>query len=184
VGLARLDQKVDFATRLGQDERGARVANHLTRHGVSLTAASTAAPSTSVAEAHLDATGAAEYTFDLHWDLPRVRIPAGATHVHTGSIAAVLEPGATSVLETLRSARERATISYDPNLRPDIMGDLDHVRERVEEISPSPTSSRPVTRTSPSSTRARPCRRCSADGPSSGRPWSSSPAARRASSSA
>ena len=134
VGLARLDQRVDFATRLGKDERGARIANHLTRHGVSLTSASTAARSTSVAEAHLDATGAADYTFDLHWDLPRLHVPAGATHVHTGSIAAILEPGASSVLETLRAAREQATISYDPNLRPDIMGDLDHVRDRVEEI--------------------------------------------------
>jgi fructokinase len=134
VGLARLDQRVDFATRLGRDERGARIADHLTRHGVSLSATSTAAHATSVAEAHLDATGAAEYTFDLHWDLPRTHIPAAATHVHTGSIAAILEPGASSVLEALRAARDQATVSYDPNLRPDIMGDLDHVRERVEEI--------------------------------------------------
>ena len=101
---------------------------------MSLTSASTAARSTSVAEAHLDATGAAEYTFDLHWDLPRLTSPPVRRMSTRGSIAAILEPGASSVLETLRAAREQATISYDPNLRPNIMGDLDHVRERVEEI--------------------------------------------------
>ena len=134
VGLARLDHLVDFATRIGQDERGARIANHLTRHGVSLLEVSVGPNPTSVAEAHLDPSGAAEYTFDLHWDLPRVSVPARVSHVHTGSIAAVLEPGAASVLATLRAARAHATISYDPNLRPDIMGDLDAVRPRVEEI--------------------------------------------------
>ena len=134
VGLARLNHLVDFATRIGQDERGARIANHLTRHGVSLLKASVGPNPTSVAEAHLDPNGAAEYTFDLHWDLPRVSVPARVSHVHTGSIAAVLEPGAASVLATLRAARAHATISYDPNLRPDIMGDLDAVRPRVEEI--------------------------------------------------
>ncbi|MDF2093313.1 carbohydrate kinase [Knoellia sp. 3-2P3] len=134
VGLARLDHHVDFATRLGGDERGTRIANHLTRHGVSLLRTTTGKHPTSVAEARLDAAGAAEYTFDLHWDLPHVDIPAKVGHVHTGSIAAILEPGARSVLAALGAAREHATVSYDPNIRPDIMGDLDLVRERVEEL--------------------------------------------------
>lgn len=134
VGLARLDQPVDFATRLGPDARGTRIADHLTRHGVSLLSTTTGEQATSVAEAHLDAAGAAEYTFDLHWDLPHLEVPAGTGHVHTGSIAAILQPGADSVLAALQEAREHATVSYDPNIRPDIMGDLSVVRERVEEL--------------------------------------------------
>ena len=134
VGLARLDHPVHFATRLGPDARGARIADHLTRHGVSLLSSTTGELATSVAEAHLDAAGAAEYTFDLHWDLPHVDVPAGTGHVHTGSIAAILEPGARSVAAALREAHEQATVSYDPNIRPDIMGDLAVVRERVEEL--------------------------------------------------
>jgi fructokinase len=134
VGLARLDLPVDFATRLGPDARGTRIADHLTRHGVSLPSSTTGEQSTSVAEAHLDASGAAEYTFDLHWDLPHLDVPTGTAHVHTGSIAAILEPGADSVLAALQEAREQATVSYDPNIRPDIMGDLEAVRERVEEL--------------------------------------------------
>lgn len=134
MGLARLDHPVDFATRIGSDERGSRIASHLTRHGVNLVKSSMGPHSTSVAEAHLDASGAAEYTFDLHWDLPRLTVPARTGHVHTGSIAAILEPGAQSVVDTLRVAREHATISYDPNIRPDIMGDLGLVRAQVEQI--------------------------------------------------
>lgn len=134
VGLARLDHPVHFATRLGSDARGTRIADHLTRHGVSLLSSTTGELATSVAEAHLDAAGAAEYTFDLHWDLPHVDVPAGTGHVHTGSIAATLEPGAHSVTTALQEARERATVSYDPNIRPDIMGELGVVRERVEEL--------------------------------------------------
>jgi fructokinase len=134
MGLARLDQPVDFATRLGSDERGARIADHLTRHGVVLHESSVSDRPTSVAEAHLDAEGAADYTFDLNWDLPGLRLPEGVGHVHAGSVAAILQPGAESVLAALRAARGRATVSYDPNIRPGIMGDLDKVRPRVEEI--------------------------------------------------
>ena len=93
--------------------------------------------------------------------------------MHTGSIAAVLEPGAASVLATLRAARAHATISYDPNLRPDIMGDLDAVRPRVEEI----VGLADVVKASDEDLAliypASPCRRSCAAGPSSGRPSSS-----------
>ena len=134
VGLARLDHTVDFATWLGDDERGDRIAGHLKRHGVHVLPASLGAERTSVAAARLDQGGAASYDFDLHWGLPEVVLTPGTTHVHTGSIATVLQPGAGSVTAALRAVREVGTVSYDPNVRPSIMGDLDAVRERVEEL--------------------------------------------------
>ena len=36
IGLARLGHEVTFATQLGADERGATIASHLEREGVSL----------------------------------------------------------------------------------------------------------------------------------------------------
>jgi fructokinase len=54
--------------------------------------------------------------------------------VHTGSIGTILQPGAEQVLATLRAAHPSATISYDPNIRPGIMGDLDLVRDQVEGL--------------------------------------------------
>ncbi|MGO4340708.1 PfkB family carbohydrate kinase [Pedococcus sp. 2YAF34] len=134
VGLARLDHPVDFATWLGHDERGERIAAHLRRHGVTVLADSFGSSPTSVAAARLDQSGAATYDFDLHWELPEVALPQGTGHVHTGSIATVLQPGADSVTSVLRAVREQGTVSYDPNIRPSIMGDLGAVRLRVEEL--------------------------------------------------
>ncbi|WP_411284666.1 carbohydrate kinase family protein [Lapillicoccus sp.] len=134
LGLARLGQSVDFATRYGDDERGHRITAHLASGGVHVLAGSTTADHTSTALAELDPAGAAAYTFDLMWDLRRVPVPVGTGHVHTGSIAAVLEPGGTAVVETLTAARPGATVSYDPNVRTAIMGDLDLARVRIEEV--------------------------------------------------
>jgi fructokinase len=134
VGLARLDHPVDFACWLGHDERGDRIAGHLRRHGVTVLPQSFGDDPTSTAVATLDASGAATYVFDLHWDLPRIPLPTGTGHLHTGSIGTVLEPGAASVTEVMRAVREVGTTSYDPNIRPSIMGDLDTVRARVEEL--------------------------------------------------
>ena len=134
VGLARLDHPVDFATWLGRDDRGRRITDHLERHGVHVLPESFGSSPTSTAVATLDASGAASYDFDLHWDLPSFALPGGTGHVHTGSIATVLLPGADSVTEALAAVREQGTVSYDPNIRPSIMGDLDAVRRRVEEL--------------------------------------------------
>jgi len=51
--------------------------------------------------------------------------------VHVGSIGAVLEPGAAKIAALLGSARRRAVLTYDPNLRPSIMGGRDDVRPAV-----------------------------------------------------
>lgn len=134
VGLARLGHEVDLATYVGPDARGERIAAHLSRHGVRVLPASHGTDPTSTALATLDATGAAAYTFDLHWDLPHVELAPETGHVHTGSIATVLLPGAARVVEALEDARAVGTVSYDPNIRPAIMGDLGPVRERVEQI--------------------------------------------------
>ena len=90
---------------------------------------------TSTAAATLDESGAATYVFDLHWNLPPVQLPEGTTHVHIGSIGTTLTPGdaeVTAACGTLLCAA--GTVSYDPNVRPTIMGSADAVRPRVEEL--------------------------------------------------
>ena len=105
VGLARLGHDVTLATMIGDDERGTRITTLLGEEGVTLTARSVGGRPTSVATSTLDATGAAAYSFDLAWELDKDQPLEGLTHVHTGSIAATLEPGASAVLGTLQSAR-------------------------------------------------------------------------------
>ena len=133
VALARLGDSVELATWLGDDARGLRVAEWLTAAGVTLTPGSTGAAHTSTAVAHLDQAGAATYRFDLDWHIPeRIGRVAPTGLVHTGSLAAALEPGATAVAALVARARATATISFDPNVRPDLMGDAASARARIE----------------------------------------------------
>jgi fructokinase len=134
IGLARLGHDITFATLVGDDERGARIVSHLERERISLTEGSVGSRRTSVATSTLDATSAAAYSFDLAWELPELPHLGGFTHVHTGSLAATLEPGASAVLSTIQSARPVATISYDPNVRPSLMGDTHEVRAKIEQL--------------------------------------------------
>ena len=134
VGLARLRNDVTLATMIGEDEHGARIADLLYREGIRLTAGSVGERRTSVATSTLDAAGAAAYTFDLAWELSEDQPLEGLAHVHTGSIAATLEPGASAVLNTIQTARPGATISYDPNVRPSLMGDPQEVRAKIEQL--------------------------------------------------
>lgn len=134
IGLGRLGRDVELLTWLGKDEYGERVSQHLAASHVALAAGSTDAATTSISIAHLDETGAATYDFELEWDVPAGAVAGDALVVHTGSIAAVLEPGAAGVLRILREARPTATITYDPNARPSLMGEPADALAKVEEI--------------------------------------------------
>ncbi|MFC7376829.1 carbohydrate kinase [Brachybacterium sp. GCM10030267] len=132
VALSRLGHTTHLLTHIGNDARGDAIRAHLAESRVELTPASSLEGPTSTAEAVLDANGSATYTFDLAWDPDPAGLPENVGAVHTSSIAAVLDPGAATVTDVLRRARERSTISYDPNARPTLMGDPVAVRERVE----------------------------------------------------
>ncbi len=132
-GLAALDHDVELATWIATDERGRRIAEVCRSRGVALTPGSQDAPFTSVAHATLDGSGAASYEFDLEWRLSAVPELATYGHVHAGSIAAVLEPGGSAVRATMAAARAGATVSYDPNARPSLMGEAAHARALIEE---------------------------------------------------
>ena len=116
LGLSRLGRKVDLLTWFGRDAYGAMVSEHLAESGVHLVPGSDGAEHTSVATATLDSTGAASYDFRLEWQLPTTNaLEPAPLVVHTGSIAAVLPPGAADVAALVAVARPDATITYDPN---------------------------------------------------------------------
>ncbi|MDO5495393.1 MAG: carbohydrate kinase [bacterium] len=134
-GIARLGHPVTLATHIGCDDRGARISDELTADGVQLTRGSVSAPRTSTATALLDDDGAATYAFEIDWRLePHLRAVEGG-HLHTGSIAVTLDPGATSVRRLAEASRAGATISYDPNARPAIMGEVAQARAQVEALA-------------------------------------------------
>lgn len=135
IGLSRLGHPTRLATHIGSDDRGRRIQELMAAEGVELTAGSTTAVRTPTAAAHLDPAGVASYEFDLDWrlDPADVIVPAGG-HLHTGSIAATLSPGGDAVLQIVQAAREHATISYDPNARPTLMGSPDDARRIIERL--------------------------------------------------
>ena len=149
VGLARLEHKVVFAGRRGDDDYGRMIARNLKAQGVSSLLTADELP-TSVATATLDPTGRASYEFSLDWRLPEadeleqkfceltgrdddVAADRPLLHLHTGSLGAVMRPGAETVKTALDRARAEATISYDPNYRPTLVPDRQWAREQVED---------------------------------------------------
>lgn len=135
VGCARLGLETSLVTHFADDPHGRMIAGHLAANDV--VAIVDDAPPTSSALATLDHTGAAQYTFTLGWDLAdaadaALAAVAGSLHVHTGSIATVLAPGSDMVFRLVEAARERATVSFDPNCRPAISPDADEVRRQTE----------------------------------------------------
>ena len=113
-------------TRVGDDERGRRIAEQIGRSGARLDERSFSGEPTSTARARLRADGSAEYDFAITWDVPAIAADdlRGVRAVHTGSIALFLEPGGAAVLEALRAARTAgAIVSVDPNIRPALVGD-------------------------------------------------------------
>jgi fructokinase len=132
VGLGRLGMPVALHSSFGTDAHGALIAAHLTANGVRVMPGTVSAASTSVARASIGSDGSAAYVFDVGWDPQPVRVaPEGLAVVHTGSIGAVLEPGASLVAAQLDALRGTATITYDPNIRPQLMGDPELTRGRI-----------------------------------------------------
>jgi fructokinase len=134
VGLARLGHEVTLATRIGRDADGALLLRHLEADGVRLAPGSVVDARTSTATAVLDEHGSATYRFDLDWQLPPVDL-SGVRHVHAGSIGAALPPGCTAVRAVLDAAAAAGIpTSYDPNLRPGLIGPADQERPGVERL--------------------------------------------------
>lgn len=133
MGLARLGHHTSLAACIGDDERGAVVARHLADRGVSLAPGTVRPGRTSTALAAIGADGAAEYTFDLDWD-PALERLTPASHVHTGSLATVLAPGSAGVVDLLVRLAGGATVSYDPNIRPSVVGDPAALVDGVEQV--------------------------------------------------
>lgn len=134
VALGRLGHTSHLLTQIGRDQRGEAIRQHVEESHVQLTAGSIGDRPTSTALARIDEEGTATYEFDLTWDPDDSALPQAVDAVHTSSIAAVFSPGAATVASVLERYSGSATISYDPNARPSLMGSADATRAAVEEI--------------------------------------------------
>ena len=134
LGLARLGRDAELDCWIADDERGRAIRSNLVADGVRITPGSDGAERTSTAQATIGEDRAATYVFDLDWNPPYPAPAEPPILVHTGSIAAILEPGARTVEQVLRDFRASATVCYDPNARPQLMGSPEKAREIVERL--------------------------------------------------
>lgn len=133
-GLGRLGVEVDLLTAIGPDERGFAIEAHLRSAGVGLLPGSTSLKRTSSSTVTLADDGSAQYAFDVTWELDPVTPALAPKLIHTGSIATFLGPGAGVVKEHLRHWHGDCAITYDPNIRPSLLGSHSEALSIFEDL--------------------------------------------------
>jgi fructokinase len=134
VGLARLGRDIDFLTHIADDTHGRRIADYVKASGAQLLSESQTADRTATARLTIGEDGSADYVFDLDWRLSGTPPVAPPLFVHTGSIAAVQDPGCLAVAALIDTYHMSATVTFDPNVRPSLIADRDLARERIEHL--------------------------------------------------
>ncbi|MBT2568928.1 carbohydrate kinase [Arthrobacter sp. ISL-85] len=135
-GLGRLGVDTALLTSIGDDHHSTAIEEHLRSAGVKLIPGSKLSGPTATATAILASNGSAQYDFDIHWDLQRIAPPTLPKVLHTGSIATFLAPGAAVVRELLEQSHKRCVVTYDPNIRPALLGSHFEAKSIFEELVP------------------------------------------------
>jgi len=133
--IARLGYQTSFIGGISSDSYGQMIEGELKASGVDLELSMRSNQPTALAIATLDTQGAASYEFKLEgtstFAFDESWLPQGQPDVvHVGSVATILEPGASELLTWASS--QSAPIVFDPNVRPSIEGDKDKYRKSVE----------------------------------------------------
>ncbi|AFR28997.1 carbohydrate kinase [Arthrobacter sp. Rue61a] len=133
-GLARLGVGTGLLTAIAPDDRGRRIEEHLRSAGVILLPGSRSLTRTASATATVAPDGSAHYDFDISWDLAHQTPAFFPKILHTGSIATFLHPGASVVKSLLEQAHRHCVITYDPNIRPALLGSHVEAKAIFEEL--------------------------------------------------
>jgi fructokinase len=131
VGLHRLGRAATLVTVWGDDPPGELVRAHLEAIGVDVRRVAADAGRTTLAVAYLDGAGSATYDFLTAWDPRELPVPEDTAVLHTGSLATVVEPGASRVVKLCRELHGTAglTVVTDLNVRPAVQPDREAYRE-------------------------------------------------------
>jgi fructokinase len=141
IGLARLGNRTALMARFADDRYGRLLRDTAAQEGIDLRASPLGAERSSVATASVAADGGVTYEFDMkgtvdwQWTAAELGKLDPETEVfHFGSIAAWTPPGAERIgalVDELRS-RGGVLISYDPNIRPAVLGEQGRAVDLIE----------------------------------------------------
>ena len=139
--LARLGYEIDFIDGISSDTNGVKARKELERDGVGLALCSKSDKPTCTATLTLDSNGAAQYEFfikntatfdfDNSWLPDPSRLKPSVLHI--GTLATIIEPGATALFDWAVGVGEFAPIIFDPNIRSSVMGDRETYAAVVEK---------------------------------------------------
>ncbi len=133
--VARLGYQTYFVGGISSDDYGKSIEEELVGSGVDLSLVYRGNESTALAIATIDENGLAKYDFELDgtasFAFNKSWLPSGDPDViHVGSVATLLEPGASELLKWVSS--KSVPVIFDPNVRPSIQGDKALYRAAVE----------------------------------------------------
>jgi fructokinase len=143
VGIARLGVDAGFVGGISTDLFGRTIADHARASNVDLRYAARSAHQTTLAFVRV-VDSESQYAFydtqtaSAHWSYQRGSILFETIEaVHVGSTTLVHEQGAAETASLIADARRSATISFDPNCRPNLVRDLDAYRARMSAFAGS-----------------------------------------------
>lgn len=140
VGLARLGEVVGFFGGLSRDPLGEILRRSLEEEGVKTDLAPLVVAPTTLAMVQLDASGLPKYAFygenaaDRQLELND--IPSLADDVkalHFGSFSLVVAPSGQTLRAFAQLHAGKRLISYDPNIRPTVIADMDVWRTNLQD---------------------------------------------------
>ena len=136
--LARLGCAVEFIDGISSDEYGVRARRELTKDGVGLSLSLASDKPTGKSIISIDAHGVGSYKFDIEnsatFDFDALWLPKGAPEIlHIGTLATIIEPGASALFKWAKELSEKTIIVFDPNVRPPAQPDAKKYRAAVEK---------------------------------------------------
>jgi len=143
VGLARLRQPVCFVSAISKDFLGDRLMQALVDEGVDARTVQRTDAKTTLSLVGLDPQGVPSYAFHGEHGADRQltvevieRIPPEVNAVHFGSYATVVEPVGSTQRAIVERLRDKALISYDPNVRLKVVPELAVWRDHLAWMLP------------------------------------------------
>ncbi len=138
--LARLGRRVEFIGGLSPDHYGEQITEELRSDCVSTEFSLKSKKPTATAKVTLDDKGGATYVFTIDdtasFDFKDTWLPDPSRFkpraLHIGSLAAIVEPGATALYEWATTVAEFAPVVFDPNVRTSYLADRERYVESVE----------------------------------------------------
>ena len=138
--LSKLGIDTQFIDGISTDDYGQMAKDELVSTGVKLDYVKYSDKPTCLAIVSLSDSGSATYefvientaTFDFtpNW-LPNPQ-SKGPSLLHIGTLATVIEPGASALFEWAQSVAKVAPVVFDPNIRPAVMNDREKYMKQVE----------------------------------------------------